>query len=157
MQATSLPILYGTQIGASFMMLLAMTPQARFHWLPTLISVAPLALNTASTSCSPPSSPPPGSTSTSLCRRTRPCPAVRLQPQGGRHHPGRPHDRAHPAALFVQAWSMMRLCLCCTSCRGTLVSLAPVIATVMQSMISVILQTRGILRGGGGGGGGGGI
>ncbi|KAL2172346.1 hypothetical protein VTG60DRAFT_6185 [Thermothelomyces hinnuleus] len=50
LQATSLSILYGTQVGACVMMLavvLGMTPRARFRRAPTLVSAAALALNAA--------------------------------------------------------------------------------------------------------------
>ncbi|KAK4142654.1 GPCR fungal pheromone mating factor [Dichotomopilus funicola] len=49
-QATSLSILYGTQIGACLAMLavvLGMTPQARFRRAPTLLGIAALVLNAA--------------------------------------------------------------------------------------------------------------
>ncbi|AEO59368.1 hypothetical protein MYCTH_2032939, partial [Thermothelomyces thermophilus ATCC 42464] len=48
LQATSLSILYGTQVGACVMMLavvLGMTPSARFRRAPTLVSIVALALN----------------------------------------------------------------------------------------------------------------
>ncbi|KAL2178390.1 fungal pheromone mating factor STE2 GPCR-domain-containing protein [Thermothelomyces heterothallicus CBS 202.75] len=50
LQATSLSILYGTQVGACVMMLavvMGMTPSARFRRAPTLVSAAALALNAA--------------------------------------------------------------------------------------------------------------
>ncbi|KAH6613638.1 fungal pheromone mating factor STE2 GPCR-domain-containing protein [Chaetomium sp. MPI-SDFR-AT-0129] len=50
LQATSLSILYGTQIGACLAMLavvLGMTPQARFRRAPTLLGIAALVLNAA--------------------------------------------------------------------------------------------------------------
>jgi pheromone alpha factor receptor len=147
--ATSLSILYGTQIGACIVMLavvLAMTPRARFKRTPTLISVAALTLNlvrmlflalffTSSwvnfyTVVSGDASPIPRAdyhTSAATTALSVPVTILIL------------------AALVVQAWSMMRLWPVKYRVPTTAMSLALVLTTVGFNFATTIFQTQATL------------
>ena len=147
--ATSLSILYGTQIGACFIMLvvlLAMTPRVRFRRVPTLINIAALVLNTirmvllavfftssflnffvlaaGSTRYVEPSAFNLSATVTVLSI---------------------PVTMLILAALFVQAWSMLRLWPALYKVSATLVSVGLVLTTVAFNMLTTITQTRAII------------
>lgn len=148
-QATSLSILYGSQIGVCFMMLavmLAMTPRVRFRRLPTLISVAALTVNlvrmvllavfftttwidlyvivSQDASVVPRSDFNLSAAATIL---SVPVTALIL------------------AALFVQAWSMVRLWSLVYKLPALALSLVLVLATLTFNMMTTVIQTRAIL------------
>ncbi|KAK3305199.1 GPCR fungal pheromone mating factor, partial [Chaetomium strumarium] len=147
--ATSLSILYGTQIGACIVMLavvLAMTPRARFKRTPTLISVAALTLNLIRmlllalfftstwvnfyTVVSGDASPIPRAdynTSAATTALSVPVTILIL------------------AALVVQAWSMMRLWPAKYRVPTTAMSLALVLTTVGFNFATTIFQTQATL------------
>ncbi|KAK4033260.1 hypothetical protein C8A01DRAFT_40296 [Parachaetomium inaequale] len=148
-QATSLSILYGTQIGACLMMLavvLGMTPRARFRRLPTLISVAALALNTArmvllavffTTAwvdlyvivAQDASAVPRSDFNLSAAATVLSVPITMLI----------------LSALFVQAWSMLRLWPLLWKLPAAGLSLVLVLLTLAFNMATTILQARAIL------------
>jgi pheromone alpha factor receptor len=148
-QATSLSILYGTQIGACFMMLavvLGMTPRARFRRLPTLISVAALALNTARMVL------------LAVFFTTAWVDLYVIVAQDASVVPRSDFNLSAAAtvlsvpitvlilsALFVQAWSMLLLWPLLWKLPAAALSLVLVLLTLAFNMATTILQTRAIL------------
>ena len=148
--ATSLSILYGSQLGACFMMLcvvLAMTPRVRFRRLPTLVSIAALTLNTIRmvllavyftttwmdlylllTGDTQFVSRTDLNTSVAATVLSVPVTVLIL------------------AALCVQAWSMMRLWPVLWKAPAAAVSLGLVVATVVFNMWTTVVQANEVLH-----------
>ncbi|KAK4222640.1 fungal pheromone mating factor STE2 GPCR-domain-containing protein [Podospora fimiseda] len=145
----SLSILYGTQIGACFIMLivvLAMTPSARFKRLPTIISILSLTLNMIRMvllSVFYPSTwtsfytlfamdyqfVPRSDYNTSVTATVVSIPVTMLI----------------MAALFVQAWSMVQLWKAMYKWPVTAFSLGLVFTTIGFNFAGVVIQARSIL------------
>ncbi|KAK4150720.1 fungal pheromone mating factor STE2 GPCR-domain-containing protein [Chaetomidium leptoderma] len=148
-QATSLSILYGTQIGVCFMMLavvLAMTPRVRFKRLPTMISIAALTINLVRMVL------------LAVFFTTSWVDLYVIVSQDAGVVPRSDFDISATAtilsvpvtmlilaALCVQAWSMLRLWSMLYKLPAALVSLVLVLATVTFNMMTTIIQTRAIL------------
>jgi pheromone alpha factor receptor len=148
-QAASLSILYGSQIGACFMMLavvLAMTPRVRFKRLPIIISIAALILNTVRMVLLA-----VFFTTTWVELYIIVSQDATVVPRSNFNLSAVTTILSVPvtmlilAALFVQAWSMLRLWPMLYKLPATLASLGLVVATVTLNMITTIIQTSAIL------------
>ncbi|KAK3291555.1 fungal pheromone mating factor STE2 GPCR-domain-containing protein [Chaetomium fimeti] len=149
LQATSLSILYGTQIGACFMTLvvvLGMTPRARFRRLPTLVSVAALALNTARmvllavffvTSWV--------DLYVIVAQDATVVPRSDFYLSAAATVLSVPVTVLILAALSIQAWSMLRLWGPLYKLPAAALSLVLVLLTVAFNMMTTVIQTRAIL------------
>ncbi|EAQ84455.1 hypothetical protein CHGG_08469 [Chaetomium globosum CBS 148.51] len=149
LQATSLSILYGSQIGACFMMLavvLGMTPRPRFRRLPTLISVAALALNTARMVL------------LAVFFTTSWVDLYVIVSQGASVVPRSDFSLSAAAtvlsvpvtvlilaALTVQAWSMLRLWCPMYKIPARVLSLVLVLLTLAFNITTTVIQARAIL------------
>lgn len=149
LNATSLSILYGTQIGACFIMLavmLAMTPRVRFRRLPTLINLAALVLNTIRMVLLA-----VFFTSSFLNFFVLASGSVRYVEPSAFNVSAAATALSTPvtvlilAALFVQAWSMLRLWPTLYKLPATLMSVGLVLTTVAFNMLTTIVQTRAII------------
>ncbi|KAH6842336.1 fungal pheromone mating factor STE2 GPCR-domain-containing protein [Chaetomium sp. MPI-CAGE-AT-0009] len=149
LQATSLSILYGTQIGACFMTLavvLGMTPRARFRRLPTLVSVVALALNTARmvllavffvTSWV--------DLYVIVAQDAAVVPRSDFYLSAAATALSVPITVLILVALSIQAWSMLRLWRPMYKLPATALSLVLVLLTVALNMMTTVIQTRAIL------------
>lgn len=149
LQATSLSILYGSQIGACFMMLavvLGMTPRTRFRRLPTIISVVALALNTARMVLLA-----VFFTTTWLDLYVIVAQDASVVPRSDFHLSAAATVLSVPitvlilAALSVQAWSMLRLWAPLYKLPAAVLSLVLVLLTVAFNMMTTVIQTRAVL------------
>ncbi|KXX78223.1 hypothetical protein MMYC01_205075 [Madurella mycetomatis] len=147
--AASLSILYGSQIGASFMMLatiLLMTPKARFRRLPTIISIAALALNLIRMVLLAVYFTTPWLNIYSVVSGD-----LRFIPQYAYNVSVTATVLSIPvtvlieAALFAQAWSMLQLWRPLYRFPATAISLALVLTTIGFNFAVTIIQTRAIL------------
>lgn len=147
--AASLSILYGSQIGASFMMLaivLLMTPRARFKRLPTIISIAALALNLIRMVLLAVYFTTPWLNIYSVVSGD-----LRFIPRYAYNVSATATVLSIPvtvlieAALFVQAWSMLQLWRPLYKFPATAISLALALITIGFNFAVTIIQTRAIL------------
>ncbi len=147
--ATALSILYGTQIGACFIMLvvvLVMTPRVRFRRVPTLINVAALTLNTVRMLLLA-----IFFTTGFLNFYVLKTGDVQWVPRSDFYLTATATALSVPvtvlilAALVVQAWSMMSLWRWLYKAPLLVVSVLLVLATIAFNMVTTILQARGIL------------
>ncbi|KAK3998054.1 fungal pheromone mating factor STE2 GPCR-domain-containing protein [Cladorrhinum sp. PSN332] len=147
--AASLSILYGTQIGACFIMLvvvLAMTPSARFKRVPTIISILSLTLNMIRMillSLFYPSAWTGFYTLFSMDYQF--VPRVDYNISVTATVLSIPVTMLIMAALFIQAWSMVQLWRPVYKWPVTGLSLALVLTTIGFNFAGVVFQARSIL------------
>ncbi|KAK4109182.1 hypothetical protein N656DRAFT_716558 [Canariomyces notabilis] len=146
---SSLSILYGTQIGASFIMLavvLSMTPGVRLKRLPAIISISALTLNTIRMTLNA-----LYFTSswlnlyTVITGDTRPVLKTDYDLSATTTALSIPITILIEAALFVQAWSMLQLWKTVYKAAAVAISLALVFTTIAFNFSVTVIQTLWIL------------
>jgi pheromone alpha factor receptor len=149
LSAISLSIEYGSQIGANFIMLcvvLAMTPRTRFRRLPTLLSIASLAINTARMALLAVFFVTPWLDLYVIISGD-----ATFVPRSAFNLSAAATTLSVPVnvlilwALGLQAWSMTKLWRARVKIPAMGVSVVLILLTVTFSMMTTIIQTRAIL------------